>query len=192
MKNTRIVALAMVILLAVSFAGVSRAEQAGLPTPEITAAPVEIVVDVTPEASLAPEAGVLPEEPAYSPDPEAAQTPADTMTESTPEPELTAEPDTTAEPIAPETEAPAETAAPVVSRSVSIQMIVPDNLQLGDTVTLVATLTGYEGLNVSLQWQYTFDGEHWFDASGANGMRYSFAVSEDMAGTGWRLAVTIL
>lgn len=181
MKNTRIVSLMAAVLLSVSIAGVSFAEEAVLPTPEATAASTEIVVNALPQASVAPQASALPEEPVDSTVANATQTPAETLTDSTPEPEQTAQP-----------ESPAETAAPAVSRSVSIQMIVPDHLQLGDTVTLVATLTGYEGLNIALQWQYSFDGEQWFDAAGATGLRYSFAVSQDMAGTGWRLAVTIL
>lgn len=208
MKNTRIIALAVAVLLSVSIAGVSLAEEAQLPTPDITAAP-ETVIDAAPVAVQAPQASEVPVEPAYTSDTEATQTPAETMTESTPAPETTAEAEAPAETLAPETEAPAETAAPqteapaetaapaesaapVANRNVSIEMIVPKGLQYGDTVTLVATLSGYEGLNVSLQWQYSYDGENWFDAEGANALRYSFAVSQEMAGTGWRLAVTVL
>ena len=117
----------------------------------------------------------------------ATQTPGATEA-STPTPAGT--PDATQAPD-PTPSAVEQTAAPV-QRSVSIQMDMPSHLSLGDTVTLYATLYGYDGLNLAFQWQYTYDGKQWFDAQGANSTDYTFAVSAQTTGTGWRLAVTVL
>jgi len=100
---------------------------------------------------------------------------------------------------APVAETPAPTAEPAteepaLARSASIQVEIPDQPQYGDQVTLTATLNGYEGSNVNLQWQYTKDQETWVDAQGdgATSTQYSFTISDDTVCTYWRLAVTVL
>ena len=143
--------------------------------PEGTQMPVETAAS---EATATPEVPGTPEETAM---PEATATPADTAT-----PEATQTADST-------TQEPTPTAQPI-ERSVEITMDIPTNLQMGDTVTLTATLIGYDNVNVALQWQYTKDGETWFDAQGegCTTLTYAFTVSDETAGTGWRLGVTVL
>jgi len=102
----------------------------------------------------------------------------------TPEPE---------EKPAEETPTPAPEATEVpVARSAQINVEAPDNPQLGDTVTLSATLIGYENTIVSVRWQYSTDEKNWVDAtgSGADTTEYSFQISSDNQSTYWRLAVT--
>lgn len=116
--------------------------------------------------------------PAVTPDPLTNDAPAETAA-----PEAIAE----ATPEALPTDAPA---APVTG-SVSIALVAPETLRMGDTVTLVATLTGYDGVGVQLQWQSTRDGVNWADVAGANDLSYAFTVDEHTAGSSWRLAVTV-
>ncbi|NLI22164.1 MAG: hypothetical protein GX418_11550 [Clostridiales bacterium] len=196
--------LALSLLLAVSLTGTAFAQEAPAATvapeaiaysaPAETETPAPAVIDSfeteQPQAQPASEdTAAVAEEPA--PTAEATLDPAgQATTEPTEEPalEATEEPAVTPEPDAEPTEAAPEPAA----RGVSIDMRVPAQLQLGDTVTLVATLYGYENVSVALQWQYTRDGSNWYDAAGATALTYAFAVSEETAGTAWRLAVTVL
>jgi len=126
---------------------------------------------VQPDETL-PEASIIPTE-SQLPDPTAETTAAAI---ETPTPAIT----DTAEP------------QPQPVRSADIHVTIPKNPQYGDTVTLQATLNGYEGVAVSLQWQYSRDQEHWTDAhgNGANGTDYSFQINDDTVCTYWRLAVT--
>lgn len=187
MKLLKGLALGMSVLLTVSMLGSAFAEEIAPATDEtpeqvemVEEAPVETVeyvtvVEATPETTAEATA-----EPA-----------ADPTQEPTAEPDPTAEPTPEATETAPEaTEAAEATQAP--ERSVSIQMDVPANLQMGDTVTLTATLIGFDGLNVAMQWQYSMDGQQWFDAQGATDTVYAFQVSEETSGSMWRLAVTVL
>ncbi|HNW86861.1 MAG TPA: hypothetical protein PLP25_09955 [Candidatus Limiplasma sp.] len=149
----------------------------------------EIVVDETAQPEQTETSQTEPT-PAVSEEPDATQAP-----EATDTPDATEAPAVTDEPAATETPADVtaapETEAPAV-RSVEIHMDIPQNLKMGDTVTLTATLIGYEGVNVSLQWQYTKDGKTWTDAKGANSLTYAFQVNDETASTAWRLAVTVL
>jgi hypothetical protein len=156
-----------------------------------------------------PDGSVLPDEPNVTLDP--ADVDATTDQASTPEPVATAEPtavpEATQEPEtvvdndafaaatqAPVAETPAPTAEPAVARSANIQVEIPDQPQYGDQVTLIATLSGYEGANVNLQWQYTKDQQTWVDAQGdgASSTQYTFTIGDDTVCTYWRLAVTVL
>ena len=184
MKQLKGLALGMSVLLAVSMLGSAFAEEiapAKVETPE----QVEMVEDApqqTVEYVTVVEA---------TPEPTAEAT-AEPTVDPTQEP--TAEPDPTTEPTPEATEAATEAveATQAPERSVSIQMDVPANLQMGDTVTLTATLNGFDGLSVALQWQYSVDGQQWFDAQGATDTVYAFQVSEETSGSMWRLAVTVL
>ncbi len=203
MKHTKTLAILMVVLLSVSIAGVSFAEE---PADEVILEQTEFIVEATPvvvatatqEPAISQAPAVTPKTDA-DPTPQAQQEPAITE-EPTQEPTHTPETNPTATQSADPTQTPAPTqgatqepaAEQPINRSVSIRMDKPAHLSLGDTVTLIATLSGYEGSNVALQWQYTFDGEHWFDADGANALTYTFTVAENTAGTGWRLAVSVL
>lgn len=143
-----------------------------------------------PAATLAQEeATPQPEQAAKS---DATDTPDATATpDATDTPEVSNTPDPTAVPTESATQEPTVTESPV-TRNVEISMDMPKNLKFGDTVTLTATLIGYDDVSVSLQWQYTKDGETWTDAPGANNLTYAFQVNDDTASTAWRLAVTIL
>ena len=63
----------------------------------------------------------------------------------------------------------------------------------GDTVTLTATLTGFENLAYTLQWQYTPDGGTTIiDAPDGNGLSYSFTVNDENVGYLWRIQIRLL
>ena len=200
MRTFRKTVLALSLLLAVSLTGTAFAQEAPAATaapeaiaysaPAETETPAPAAIDSfeteQPEAQPTPgETAALTEEPALTPDPTADATvePTEQATEAPgEEPAVTPEPDAQAE----------EAVPAAVTRGVSIDMQVPAQLQMGDTVTLVATLYGYENVSIALQWQYTRDGSNWYNAAGATGLTYAFAVSEETAGTAWRLAVTVL
>lgn len=126
--------------------------------------------------------------------PETTDQPDETLPEASIIPTESQQPDQTAEATAVPTPAVTDTAEPQPQpvRSADIHVTIPQNPQYGDTVTLQATLSGYEGVAVSLQWQYSRDQEHWTDArgNGANGTDYSFQINDDTVCTYWRLAVT--
>ncbi len=95
-----------------------------------------------------------------------------------------------------ETPAPAEAA----ERGVLVTCDMPDLLKLGQTFTLQAELTGYEGLKPKLQWQYyrekDEDGDGvsdgWLDAPGKSRRPlYRVKVTEETMKTKWRVRVTL-
>lgn len=61
----------------------------------------------------------------------------------------------------------------------------------GDVVTLTAVVSGTEGYETALQWEYRRDGQ-WLCAEGETSLSISFALSEQSAGTEWRLRVLVL
>jgi len=216
MKNIKILALVLSILLSVSMIGTGFAEasETSEPVAEIqvtVAAPVvePTMAPQTEKPAQQPTAVPADEQPEMTAEPVQTGTPVNTEAapeaEATPEAteeataaptdEATAEPteETTPEVTEEPTETPMATEIPV-NRSVIIHMDVPANLQYGDTITLSAELIGYDDVQVALQWQYTTDGEHWTDATGAgsDSLTYFFQVDDQTAGTSWRLAVTIL
>lgn len=71
-----------------------------------------------------------------------------------------------------------------------------ETLRLGDTITLTATLTGYEGLNYTCRWQYAAadrDGNvvgEWQDAQ-ADALSFTYELTEDNLLTAWRMCVTV-
>ena len=126
--------------------------------------------------------------------PETTAQPEETLPETSIIPTESQQSDQTAEATDAPTPAVTDTTEPQPQpvRSADIHVTIPKNPQYGDTVTLQATLSGYEGVSVSLQWQYSRDQEHWTDArgNGANGTDYSFQINDDTVCTYWRLAVT--
>lgn len=160
------------------------AEAAETSAPEPTKAP-----DPTkaPEATKAPEVTKAPEAtkaPEITAEPVATAVPEITAEpEATAVPEITAEPEATVEPEA--TEEP-------VARSISIKVKAPSELHYGDKITLTATLTGYENVNYTVQWQYSYNGNDWNDMKNANELTYTFKVNEETANTMWRLVVTVI
>lgn len=77
------------------------------------------------------------------------------------------------------------------NRSIHIYaMFDGDYLNIGDSVTLIAVLNGYEGLVYHYQWQVASAGG-WSDISGAQDSAYAFKLTEENASSQWRIVVTI-
>ena len=71
-----------------------------------------------------------------------------------------------------------------------MRCIVGDNLQYGDTVTVVATVQGLDNVPYLVQWQYD-DGAGWKNREGATQASYSFTLSRENAAYQWRVMVTV-
>ncbi len=57
----------------------------------------------------------------------------------------------------------------------------------GTEITLTAKLTGFEGKEYTLQWQYSTDLENWIDEPGANNITYTYTMNETTATYTWRV-----
>ena len=99
------------------------------------------------------------------------------------EPELTPAPEETPVPE----EVPAEEAP---ERSATIQVGASGAVHYGDSITLTAVLSGYEGVNYTIAWQVRDAGGSWNDISGASGLNYSFELSPENLDDEWRVLVT--
>ena len=64
-------------------------------------------------------------------------------------------------------------------------------LEIGDTITLTAVLSGYEGLAYGLRWQVAANGGDFQDVSGATDTTHSFILDEQNYYWTWRIAVDI-
>jgi hypothetical protein len=89
----------------------------------------------------------------------------------------------------PAAEEPAAEETP--ERSVSISANVGNVVFAGDGITLTAVLSGYDDVETQITWQYN-DGTGWKDIEGANGLQYTFTLTEATADYGWRVVVDIL
>ena len=77
------------------------------------------------------------------------------------------------------------------NRSISIGLAGnPTTLRYGDSVTLVATLSGYENLEYTVRWQYSKDGSSWQDC-GVTGETMTVVVTPENAANYWNVLVTI-
>ena len=84
---------------------------------------------------------------------------------------------------------PEETPAP--QRSVAIASNIPaSEIALGDTVTLTAVLTGFEGVQVEIAWECQVGGV--WQPTGRTGETLTFTVDEYNAKGAWRITVTVL
>ena len=84
---------------------------------------------------------------------------------------------------------PEETPAP--QRSVAIASNIPaSEIALGDTVTLTAVLTGFEGVQVEIAWECQVGGV--WQPTGRTGETLTFTVDENNAQGAWRINVTVL
>ena len=129
-------------------------------------------------------------------DTETIQTPPAEM-ETTPpiEPAQAVEPTETEPAAEPATEPAAEpTVEPaqidVSKLSVEVTSSLEDVVLPGETITLTAKLTGFEGLTYTVQWQYN-DGTGWKDVAGANTLTYVYVADESNISNIWRLVVTL-
>jgi len=65
--------------------------------------------------------------------------------------------------------------------------------ELGETITLVGHVEGFEGAaDILFQWQRSADGFVWVDEDGATGQSYSFVLTEENCGYKWRLDVYVV
>lgn len=66
-----------------------------------------------------------------------------------------------------------------------------NKLEIGNTITLTAVLSGYEGLVYTQRWQVATEGSNYQDVSGANGLSHTFILDEQNYYWSWRIAVDI-
>lgn len=60
----------------------------------------------------------------------------------------------------------------------------------GTSITLTAKLTGFDDVEYEIQWQRSVDGTNWEDVDGANGIEYTFDITEETDGYLWRVGVS--
>ena len=110
-------------------------------------------------------------------------------TETTQTTETTENTETTETTQTTETVQPEEPPAP--QRSVAIASNIPaSEIALGDTVTLTAVLTGFEGVQVEIAWECQVGGV--WQPTGRTGETLTFTVDENNAQGAWRINVTVL
>ncbi len=66
----------------------------------------------------------------------------------------------------------------------------PSTLKYGDSVTLVATLAGFENAEYTVTWQYSGDGANWESIEGLNALTYTLTLDETNYMYVWRAVVT--
>jgi len=87
-------------------------------------------------------------------------------------------------------EAPAEPAEP--ERKVSIFSSQGDVVTEGEIIYLTSVLEGFDGLEVTFQWQVDRDdGNGWVDVEGATRDRHMFVASKETIRYSWRLVVNV-
>ena len=136
--------------------------------------------------------------------------PADKITDwaaSQPDEEPEAEPDESGSETEPETpaisgggeskgsepEEGGETGASASERRVRIFSSQGAVVTEGEIIYLSSTLEGFDGLEVTFQWQVDRgDGAGWVDVEGANRSRHMFVASKETIGYSWRLIVNIV
>ena len=74
--------------------------------------------------------------------------------------------------------------------TVDVTWDVPDPI-IGDTAHLTATLEGYEGLQYSMQWQYSPDRITWYDIEGETDTTMDVVVTEENNLVYWRILVYV-
>ena len=62
---------------------------------------------------------------------------------------------------------------------------------IGDDVTFIAVLHGYENLEYSIQWQQSKNGSDWANVPGSNETRYTETITRDNYKDFWRVQVSI-
>lgn len=79
---------------------------------------------------------------------------------------------------------------PLEGCSIRVFSAHPPNIADGDVIRLWSELTGFEGREIHLQWQYRI-GSEWHDAEGANSAEYSFIASNETVNYDWRLVARL-
>ncbi len=151
-------------------------------------------IDVEPEEEAEPaeEAESEPEEEqpeeVTKPEEEAESEPEEEQPEEATEPEEEAESEPEEEQI--EENRPESEMRPEREIDVDITWDVP-NPVIGDTAHFNAILTGYEGLNFTVQWQYGPDKNTWYDIAGATDLTMDVVVTEENNIVYWRVLVFV-
>ena len=77
------------------------------------------------------------------------------------------------------------------SAHIAIQWGESDDVNsLEEYAVLSAVLEGYEDKTYSLQWQISSDGQNWRDVDGAADKKLTVRLTEENAGSYWRVLVT--
>ena len=175
----RVCAILVALILGIGAAGY------GFSGPGATARAEDTETIQTPPAEMET---TPPIEPAQAVEPTETEPAAEPATEPAAEPatEPAAEPAT--EPAAEPTVEPAQ--IDVSKLSVEVTSSLEDVVLPGETITLTAKLTGFEGLTYTVQWQYN-DGTGWKDVAGANTLTYVYVADESNISNIWRLVVTL-
>ena len=66
-----------------------------------------------------------------------------------------------------------------------------DNPRIGDTAHLEAKLTGYDGLQYTMQWQYSIDKMTWYDMPGETNIRMDVVATNENNFYWWRIVVFV-
>lgn len=202
----KLTGLALATLMMIS--GLTLAVAEDIAVMEQTSAPVTEAVPEAIEtpAPEAPKAEVILEAPAAEILPEAAET-AEAVQETTvEETEITSDameteakqetPQQVAEQKAVVEEQTQQETLPVaeeaaVERSVCVKVQNP-KAAIGETVTLELEMSGYEGLNYTITWQYSVNGSDWQTAPGnTDSNSYSFKLTEENNGWYYRATVDV-
>jgi len=64
------------------------------------------------------------------------------------------------------------------------------SMELGDTLVMTAKLSGFDGIDYSLNWQVS-DGGEWEDIKGETEEELTVVITEENADCSWRLAVIV-
>ena len=176
MKNMKklLAALMMAVMVLVLAAPAVLAEDAQTETTEQSAPEVQAPAKEPARETEAPAKEAQPEATA---EPEAT---VEAQPETTPAPEATveAQPEATAEANATQN---TERSIKVVSNS--------SNLQVGETLTLTAKLSGFDGIEYQLNWQVKTEGGDWQNVSGEHGETLKVKLDDQSIGSSWRVVV---
>lgn len=75
-------------------------------------------------------------------------------------------------------------------RSVNIYSDMGDTVREGDIITMTGELMGFDGKDISMQWQFD-NGYQWTDVPGANKLTHAFVATQETINYSWRLSVSV-
>ena len=84
-----------------------------------------------------------------------------------------------------------EPVTPGAKRSVRVEASYIAAVDAETQVTLTAILTGFDGVQVQLQWQSSVNGIDWQDVPGAKEMSYTYTLTEQNREVAWRVVVRV-
>ena len=80
---------------------------------------------------------------------------------------------------------------PEITRDVTVTCYKKDFMSIGDVFTLEASITGFEGVEYRVQWQYDA-GKGWQDFPGGNALTLRVVADRANMGYTWRVLVTVI